>query len=90
MPGVFYAEADQPSLKREQLPPFYAFSGGFRIMLTGVARTLHFQGSKPLWCRCFHCGEGWNPLRRQPYLPLLWITAAALGLDPMVLALSFP
>jgi hypothetical protein len=42
MTGVFNAEAVQPSLKRQQLPPFYAFLAGFHIMLGSVARTLHF------------------------------------------------
>jgi hypothetical protein len=46
MPKFSMTEADQPSLKRKQLPTFYAFSAGFRIMLTGVARTLHFRGPK--------------------------------------------
>jgi hypothetical protein len=39
-------EADQPSLKLKQLPTFYAFWAGFGIMLTSVARTLHFWGPK--------------------------------------------
>src|SRR6202044_471214 len=64
MIGVFNVEADQPSLKRQQLPTFYAFSAGFRIKLMSVARTLHFWSSKLSWCRYFHCGEGWNPARR--------------------------
>src|ERR1700726_4747732 len=69
MSGVFIAEAAQPSLKRQQLPPFYAFSAGFRIKLMSVARTLHFWGSKLPRCRYFRCGEGWNPHRHRPSLP---------------------
>jgi hypothetical protein len=42
MPGVFIAQAAQPSLKLKQLPPFYAFSAAFRIKLMSVTRTLHF------------------------------------------------
>jgi hypothetical protein len=42
MPGVFIAEANQPSLKLKQLLTFYAFSAQFGIMLMSVARTLHF------------------------------------------------
>src|SRR3984957_4782138 len=75
MPGVFIAEAAQPSLKLKQLPTFYAFSAGLGIMLMSVARRLHFWGSKLLCCRYFRIGWGWNPPPPSARSALLWITA---------------
>jgi hypothetical protein len=54
----------QPSLKRQQVPPFYAFAAKLQSLLSGVAERSHFSRPKCLRVLAFSLRATCGRLRR--------------------------